>query len=457
MKYETIKTTILVFLVAVSVYLTWTLWTFQVKYNKTLNNGENVPSERITEQRELKDIMKPLKIIFHEKGNHIGTTNPGEIEVVMNEISSWKFYDIGGVKEYKKSQLKNMIQGTRKLEMDFPDLVPFETFKGIIQLNDKKYPVVKFDRIIIDLVNPTEKVTSVYFINTKVNEVFSGLVSSNGLQQLVNRINNKKKVSEVYQPYSSYKLSNGKTIFLPDGEPKVNKYKDYWDKSDEAIINEFKPALFRDPKIVQMSQDGDKIEYNDGTRFMKANLNQGTINFVNQGEGSETVVRGKELIKASNDFVNQHGGWIDNFLYFDGNLEKNQVIFRLFKKGLPVFNTGHLADVQLDWGEKEIYEYQRPYLRDFETLLTLESSEVKLESAESVINQLMKDPNIESNKIDNILIGYQLEYIPKKKFLLYEPKWYYQYDGRWLPLMSEEDRNGLEQNEIDVHHSIFDS
>ncbi|GIN86713.1 hypothetical protein J6TS2_30990 [Heyndrickxia sporothermodurans] len=444
MKYETIKTALLIFLVAISIYLTWTLWTFQVKYNNTFNNKDVLPKTKV-EQKELREVIKPYKIILHEKENHFGTTNSSEIEVVLNEISSWKFYDIGDVKEYKKSSVQKLIKGSRKIELNFPDEIPFETYKGIITVNDKKIPMANFDRIIIDLANPSQKVTTVYFVSSKKNEAFSGLVSSSGLQAFVNKINNKIKNKNFYKPYSSYQLSNGKVIFLPTGEPEVTRYSDYWDRNDKEHIDRFKTALFPDQNIVEKSVDGNKMEYNNGTSIMSANMNQGTIYYVNFSESTDVIGHGREIIKHSNDFVNRNGGWMDNFLYFSGNPAKNQTVFRLFKEGLPVFTDDHLAEVLLNWGENQIYEYQRPYM-DFETMLSLspDSSVVKLESANSVLNKLMADPNIDSEKIDNVIIGYQLVYNPKNKILRYEPKWFYQIDGNWKPLTSEEDHRGLE-------------
>lgn len=442
MKYETIKTTLLIFLVVVSIYLTWTLWTFQVKYDDTYNKTD-VSKKQKVEQKDLRDIVKPYKIILHEKGNHFGTTkDSGEIDVVLNEISSWKFYDIGDVKEYKESSIRKLTQGSRKLELSFPDEIPFETYKGIITVNDKKIPLANFDRIIIDLANPSQKVTTVYFVNSKKNEVFSGLVSSNGLQAFVNKMDNKK--NKKLQPYSSHQLSNGKVIFLPVGEPEVTRYEYYWEKVDDEHIDRFKKALFLDQKIVEKSQNGNKTEYNDGTSIMSVNKNQGTIYYVNFSESPDVIRRGRELIKRSNDFVNQNGGWMDNFLYFSKNSAKNQVVFRLFKEGLPVFSDNHLAEVLLNWGEEQIYEYQRPYM-DFETLVpTSDPSYVELEPAESVLNKLMADPKIDYKKIDNVLIGYQLVYNPTVQSLLYEPKWFYHIDGTWKPLMSKEDQRGLE-------------
>ncbi|MGE8204801.1 YycH family regulatory protein [Heyndrickxia sp. NPDC080065] len=447
MKYETLKTVVLVFLVAVSLYLTWTLWTFQVKY-ETIDNTE-IPEKKHVEQKDVKDLIKPMKIVLHEKNRHYGTIQEQEIDLVMNEISNWKFYDIGEVKTYKdNNEIEHIINGSKKLDIEFPDEIPFDTYKGILRMNDRKGSIEDFDRMVIDLSNPSQKVTNVYFINTKnKNEikVFSGSASYSGLQAFVNKLQNRINLNQpnLYQPYSAFKLSNRKTIFLPTNEPKISRYSYYWDKTDSVIIEKFKTALFPVPNLVEKSQEGSIIEYTDGTSFMRANTDQGTIYFTNPGEGSDVQIHGKDLIKKSNDFVNYYGGWIDNFRYFSKNLKRNQVIFRLYKDGLPVFNPNHLAEVMLNWGETQIYEYARPYMGQ-DTLLYINSSEVKLSTAEVVIDSLLNDSKIDNEKIDNVLIGYQLKYDPKVKILLFEPTWYYLSDGTWKPLDIKEEQRGLE-------------
>ncbi|QQZ09428.1 YycH family regulatory protein [Heyndrickxia vini] len=444
MRYETMKTIFLVFLVAISIYLTWTLWTFQVNY-ETINNTETPDTENV-EQKELKEIIKPMKIFLHDHNSYSGTTEETEIDRVMNEIGSFKFYDIGTAKRYKGDEFQKTFYGSKKLELYFSDLIPFDTFKGVIHVNDKRVPFEGFDRLVIDISNPAQKATSVYFINTKEKKVFNGSASYTGLQAFVNKINNKMNL---YRPYQVYKLNNKKKILLPTSVQTVTRYSYLWDKNDLSIVEKFKDALFPVPKIVEKSQEGNNIEYQDGSSFMRANLDHGSIDFFNPSENPGIVTHSNNLIKRSNDFVNNNGGWKDDFRYFSTDVNKNQVVFRLFKDGIPAFNTeypDHIADVTLNWGEAQIiYEYERPYI-NFSSLVPIDNEEVKLPSTEMVLGYL-DNLDIDQQKINNLSVGYRLEYDSKQKVMTFEPIWYYEYDGKWLPLMSEDikgEQHGLE-------------
>ncbi|GIN40060.1 MULTISPECIES: YycH family regulatory protein [Heyndrickxia] len=440
MKYETMKTVILVFLVGVSIYLTWTLWTFQVNYEE-INNSE--PVKEVVEPKEVKEIVQPNKLVFHENDHYVGTTNETEINRVMDEIAAWKFYDIGEAKAYRSNDINKVLNGPNKLIIEFPDLVPFELYKGVLRVSDREIPNEEFDILVIDLSNPSQKVATAYFINTKgnANKVFSGSASYSSLQAFVNKIKNK---NESYVPYDSYKVTNGRFLLLPKDSVKLNRNRYYWDKLDGDIIERYKNALFPDPKVVEKSLDGNNVGYNDGTSFLNAKTDLGTISFINPGEITGNYHNGKDLIKRSIDFVNQNGGWNDDFRYFSKNQEKNQVIFRLFMNGIPVFNNNHLAEIVQSWGESQIYEYERPYIDEMGSLLMTDYQEVQLPSASSVLESLLKDDKIDHKKIENILVGYQLDYDSVNKILLFEPTWYYQYDGKWQPWDIKGEKYGLE-------------
>ncbi|OJH18403.1 hypothetical protein BLX88_12600 [Bacillus obstructivus] len=112
--------------------------------------------------------------------------------------------------------------------------------------------------------------------------------------------------------------------------------------------------------------------------------------------------------------------------------------------GIPVFNNNHLAEIVQSWGESQIYEYERPYIDEMGSLLMTDYQEVELPSASSVLESLLKDDKIDHKKIENILVGYQLDYDSINKILLFEPTWYYQYDGKWQPWDIKGEKYGLE-------------
>jgi regulatory protein YycH of two-component signal transduction system YycFG len=136
--------------------------------------------------------------------------------------------------------------------------------------------------------------------------------------------------------------------------------------------------------------------------------------------------------------MNHPGMWTDTYHYFQMNLKKHQVVFRLYLHGIPVFENAKMAEIMLQWGENEIYQYNRPFYT-----LTLpvpqKVSEYKLPGGAGVIQELSKLPGVNLDKVEDLQIGYQLindtDYDSKQNnILIFEPQWYYFYNGEWLPI-----------------------
>ncbi|MEW8972174.1 MAG: two-component system activity regulator YycH, partial [Mesobacillus sp.] len=93
MTYENIKSVILTFLVALSGFLTWNIWTYQPDY-ELVNNQKTVEEINIATQKELKKIVKPHQIIYHVGGKQFGSVDNGHIDDLIGVISKWKYFDM---------------------------------------------------------------------------------------------------------------------------------------------------------------------------------------------------------------------------------------------------------------------------------------------------------------------------------------------------------------------------
>jgi len=157
----------------------------------------------------------------------------------------------------------------------------------------------------------------------------------------------------------------------------------------------------------------------------------------------------KALLKQSIEFVNEHGGWTDDYRYFSLNNNSHEVDFRLFKDGYPVFNSNDMAEIQQFWGEKDIQEYRRPFI-SLDALF--DYSDETMKTGKQVLKDLLAIPHVQKNSIRDLELGYQLTIVETEnsasnsdRLLNFKPTWYCLYDGTWSPV-SEIGRgqNGME-------------
>lgn len=71
MRYENIKSGILIVLVMVSILLTWNLWTYQPNY-ETMKSNDYVKEVSLSEKQEVQKIVRPDQLLYHFKGKHYG-------------------------------------------------------------------------------------------------------------------------------------------------------------------------------------------------------------------------------------------------------------------------------------------------------------------------------------------------------------------------------------------------
>jgi len=107
----------------------------------------------------------------------------------------------------------------------------------------------------------------------------------------------------------------------------------------------------------------------------------------------------------------------------------------MFLSDLPVFNLSGLSEINVIWGEKEVYEYRRGL---FSTSVAVPSttSAKDLPSVEKVRYTLASNKNYRFRDVTRILIGYEMKLLKPNDLqiqstLLFEPSWYVEYDGKW--------------------------
>ena len=118
--------------------------------------------------------------------------------------------------------------------------------------------------------------------------------------------------AEQYNPYFQYKMGSNQTIYLPENETQLVSYQ-YFTTALNA--EKLKDALFSDPSRVQKDVNTIGEEYKDASNLMKVNNDSNMILYVDLAEEQTKTIDSKDLLHKSINFVNEHGGWTDNYRY----------------------------------------------------------------------------------------------------------------------------------------------
>ncbi|WP_335871890.1 YycH family regulatory protein [Bacillus sp. 2205SS5-2] len=443
MKYETVKSTVLTILVVMSLGLTYTIWTYQPTYQPIESNDTfNISIEA---QKDYNTLIKPFKLLYHKRNATYGSVEEEELDKVLNELKKWNLYDVRNVSEqYNTNAFLERIHGNDKIEVIFPDLVPSEIYKNVLKFEDTEFQSFDFDRIVIDMSKSDLDTANVYFVDYSNQTLYEARFNSDVLADFDQNVVRYAFGNDRYD----FEVINGeRRIYFPVNvsELPIQKY-----LYDEIDPENFKNALFTDPNNVKKDLLFQGEEFSNGTSFMEVMYVSNMLRYVNPSQETNGLLFSSDLVEKSINFINVHGGWTDDFRYFQINPSSRRIVYRLFHQGYPVFNENNMAEMTQRWGIEDIYIYDRPYF-EINLRVDLGSEPVQLVSGESAIAFLQDSKNIDDKELQDLMIGYHLYKDPDSpstsNVIILEPSWYYQYKGIWYRLSIEElggRANGLE-------------
>ncbi|MCB5239312.1 two-component system activity regulator YycH [Niallia alba] len=427
MKYESVKSGILIFLVALSVLLYYLLWTDQGReFDAIDNSGSTMAQEELGDKKEVSEVVKPDEIYQHIDGIHYGTISKVEIDAIINKLKEFEYEEFRNVTSSVDGIANFLEEQDNSLEIRFPGQVPFRIYKDILSIDqDNSFD---FDTILFSYKDGT-----VYFLSKETEKVYETTIHAKYIEQLNKLKENVYAEKTVYSTYFSYKPNNQYLIYLPNERKEVNKYK-YFTRQIESI--RMKRALFTDPSIAQKEILTNWEEYTDDSGLLRIYKDTHIVSFF-KPSGISNEMTQKHIINNSIELINQRGGWINDYLYV-GRDEDRKITFRLYNtNGMPVFNLNtELSDIRLYWENNKAKRLLTSNLVIINTTTPFDFSKETVSSGEEVLQYLQSNKKLKTEKLQNIVIGYDMQ-VDSQNIVSLQPTWFYQYDHKWYTLYSE--------------------
>jgi len=425
MKFETVKTFILILLIGTSLLLTFALWTYQPN-DTPLNNDELVNEVHIggTEERRSTMIL-PSTIVFHYYDGNYGFEDPSFQHEFFNELQSWEM----GSFEVDEAN-PDRTPEEYEVEMLFPEDIPMEMITRIFSIEEdsEDMPSWSFNRMYITFdqnslelavtfpsIDERSEANVVITNSENYNELFSQLTSRDGLTELL--VINEEE-NPVYFPSDIDILTRHSLSVLHT--------------SADMLVN----ALFPSPSIVNRSVspniNSGGSYFTDGVRELNVDQGGNTMEFFNPAASDYPTMGMARLMRTSIQHVNDHMGWTEEYNLLDMDRALNKITYQMYYDGYPVFNNFQMTDIVQEWRSQNfLYRYERPLFRLNNSLGT---EELEILSGEALYDFLLSDKsdyNLES--ITEIRVGYDLTYHDPdlNDYVTLEPAWFMEYNDSW--------------------------
>ncbi|MBN8253450.1 YycH family regulatory protein [Priestia flexa] len=436
MRYENIKTIVLVILVVLSLFLTWNLWSYQSPSDLNTET-QNLQEAEVGGKSELEDYIRPTKVLYHQSGSHYLSHEEKRIDSWLQEMRTWKLGDITDVSSaIEPSGFLNYVHDNNSVEIVYPDLIPVETFQQMFSFTTDKLPRVDFDRVVIKIKKTPNLSVNMYLVNYSQQKVYAVKISNvvkNDVQKLADAGTSAERCLV-------YKKNENRYIFIPAQTPDMHKLYAYEAPLD---IRKFQNALFTNPSYARTESLAYRELYTEGTKVINVNTRTNVMEYVNLVNSNTESNDDANLLNRSFSFVNDHAGWTEPDYRFDSwNRVTKEITYRYYHDNHPVYSNQGMTEIYQRWGNAEVLNYRRPLYRFVQ--VSLPEMKVQLQSPQEVIEMIEKHQDFDPSLLNDISIGYQLEegigdnqqqdtdkteYDSNSVTLV--PSWFYYYNNKW--------------------------
>lgn len=137
LKYiETIKSIMLLLLIALSITFTFSIWTYSPNL-ETIEETSAIDTS-IGKKKTIAEIVKPYKTVFNFGDNLRGTTNSEEIDTIVDEIQRWNITDIKIVDDnFSAEEFGELSRKPNRFTLYFHGEVPLTVYDSVLYFDDQ--------------------------------------------------------------------------------------------------------------------------------------------------------------------------------------------------------------------------------------------------------------------------------------------------------------------------------
>ncbi|MEI3600034.1 MULTISPECIES: YycH family regulatory protein [unclassified Oceanobacillus] len=454
MKFETVKTFILIVLIGISILLSYTLWSYQPNSNQTISS-EFVNSEIDaggSNDETKRSLIKPVDIIFHTDAGYFGFQDSKSKDQMFHQMQDWVISNYEVLDSEEATE-----RSPEKIELIFADEIPMKVLGTLFNFgsDDIIFPNWSMKRIYISFIHDSKSLQLEFSSDTSDQRAVALINDAEIYDQLWRNTETLDK-----ETYQEYLVINEQTnpVYIPAGKIKMDSYSITPTQIQPAL---FVNILFTNPAVVRETNSQTIGEaYFTDNRQMSVYQNGKRMEYISHISPStdepDRVISELDLLDRSINNINNHSGWTyasrlnQDYRLDDVNLNNNQVTYQMYYKSYPVFNIHKLATIQQRWGNyqngMQLIEYDRPlYLFDSEFKLR----ENELPSGENIIDLLESDVDVTMENIEDVKIGYELKYQQDEQDSEYfemVPAWYKKENNSWQKIIFDEEKQPMGGN-----------
>lgn len=428
----------LIISVLLSIYFSINIWLNPSKKERLTLNDSTGKATVVNERLDI-DAFLPLRLVRIKENNTEINTSENLITNIQNEISSSSFGSLSKKNFENEEKFKQSMEMNQGFELLYEGSFSLSEYLDVYRLDMNVSTIKKLENILFNCLQVDLLGEKIRFCDFENKEIYEATIEIN--TENVNNLMN--KVGSEYYNVSNEQPLTYQYYYLTD-KLKMKKYSYILAAQP---VSKFLGAFFSDVDDVQTNEDSNDLSYTSTLGRMVVDNQLKTVNF--KGELDQKKLTGN-LFSESFTFIKKLGTGMGNLRYFD--LFNNEVTYRTFVEGFPVFNKDNKGEVQITIDKNQKNAVLVAITTNMDTIQVPIPSEdeVILENSSDLLESL-NNAGIEQDKIDSITIGYTWQNIEETAQVVdLMPEWYIRYEGNWYSkeelveyVMNVREDNGL--------------
>ncbi|USS85940.1 two-component system activity regulator YycH [Fructilactobacillus cliffordii] len=415
--------------VLISVVLSVSLLTNPARFSSKTHQNRSVALHNDTNVRPLQDVYSPLRVIKtddhqHQKMLTSPTTNI--VGTLIKQLRRTEMNDLKRVSTNKKQRYFDVLNQPNSLTLNYNDSMSAPILGQVLKQTDLFSKRQQFQRIVV----PLDDKGKIYFLNDQNYQIYEAGIKNLNLKQLHRTITHEVVSNQV----EIRSLNNKPFLYFPH----EIKLKDYG-----YMLQEQSQSTYLS-RIIGNSTDTTVKHHQGDTIYSSANQD---LTFTSNDDVTYNNFRPQKTVKTEDDALRvayknavQLGVPLGSSQFDTYQKQNKMVVYRSFIDGFPIFGDQQLGNYTYQFinGTTERYQFS---LRDFQIPVPTEEQQTTLPSSKELLTELIKD-NVDTKKISNIQIGYQI--VPNdehKLLILLRPSWFVKYNNQWLNYQDLEQGN----------------
>lgn len=442
-KPELVKSLVLLTLIVTSIVQTVILWDYHPKY-QSVQSETQVATVDESLQRQARQVIVPAQTVVHENNAVFATKNtPKQIMRVIRESFE--------ASEFKPLAVKNvpsLYAGVDEaVELILPEAYYADTLSYMLPGSYSLSGKVP-QRALIFMKDDTWRIRTIM----SDQSLWEGRLSKVGQGDV-----NSLFLKDSDRAMRRVTYTDERVNYIPVVGPEMNELFAY-DVSQiqiSARLDWMRDTFFPgDPNVQEVDPASSVGALTNGISVAEydATLNASRYRNLSRNSTEQESVIGLDTIV---EFVNFHGGWVDETsesqglsLRFDAITPANQgfetTVFRFHVNGFPVFSQREafinndavdLSTLRVENDGTQVRSITRHHL-EIDRLISVGTTQ--LADGQDVVDTLVNAGRFEN--VTEIRLGYEIEYNEDtSRYVTFSPNWFVREAGRWIPFDQPED------------------